>query len=275
MIDPDLPVQYVPMNESREWNLSDILEVPSGREAWIFDEQTVTGRAGQHATSSYVDRDTIRFQGAQDYRGPAAINFTVTDGASVDDPKGNVAHPAAEHRGRRSRLPGHAARVHDSDRPGGGRRDRDPRPAASRPRIRTRRSCRRSATPTCRDPAPALTASLNGSQLSLTTPRTTPKGSTFTVPVTLRWDKFTVQGTINVLVVGSTRPPAVAVERHPTRPSAATGRSQPVRSPTTRTPTRARVSRCASSSAEVQNTGEPAGLTFTADSVQASPLIHR
>src|SRR5690606_13770498 len=55
------------------------------------------------------------------------------------------------------------------------------------------------------------TATLNGSQLSLTVPRNTPKGSTYTVGVTLRWDSFTVQGVVNVTVVGSTRPLPVAI----------------------------------------------------------------
>ena len=57
----------------------------------------------------------------------------------------------------------------------------------------------------------ALTASVNGSELSLSVPRNTPKGTTYTVAVTLRWDKFSVPATVNVTVVGSTRPPPVAV----------------------------------------------------------------
>jgi hypothetical protein len=56
-----------------------------------------------------------------------------------------------------------------------------------------------------------LGASLNGSQLSLTVPRNTPKGTEYTVDVTLRWDSFTVEGRVNVIVVGSTRPLPVAV----------------------------------------------------------------
>src|SRR5690606_11852999 len=55
-----------------------------------------------------------------------------------------------------------------------------------------------------------LTGAIDGSQLTISTPRNTPKGTTFTLGVTLRWDKFTVPGTINVTVVGSTRPPALA-----------------------------------------------------------------
>src|SRR5690606_38452959 len=56
-----------------------------------------------------------------------------------------------------------------------------------------------------------LTANLSGSQLSLSVPRNTPKGTTFTVSLNVRWDKFTVPATVNVTVVGSTRPLPVAV----------------------------------------------------------------
>src|SRR5690606_34391332 len=56
-----------------------------------------------------------------------------------------------------------------------------------------------------------LQANLSGSELAMTIPRNTPKGTTMTLGVTLRWDDFEVPGTINVTVVGSKRPPAVAV----------------------------------------------------------------
>src|SRR5690606_31231930 len=75
-IDPNLPVQYVSMNETREWNLSDIVKVPSGRDAWIVDPDSVTG-VQSNGQKIYVDKDTLRFTPVTDYRGPAAINFTV------------------------------------------------------------------------------------------------------------------------------------------------------------------------------------------------------
>src|SRR5690606_8419808 len=89
LIDPALPTQYVPMNERREWKLADIVTVPSGRDPWIPDADSV--RAMQSDGSPlFVDEGTIAFRGARDYRGPASITFTVTDGASADDPKGNT-----------------------------------------------------------------------------------------------------------------------------------------------------------------------------------------
>lgn len=209
-IDPDLPVQYVGMNETREWNLEDILDVPSGRDAHIYDKSTVSG-VQSNGESNYVDEDTITFTPPADYRGPAGINFTVSDGDSKNDPKGNEASLT---------LP---IIVGDPE-------FRDTPPEFTTPNVQV--EVGETATVDLRQstghPNPqilqqvsysdiqpssgTLSASLNGSQLSLSVPRNTPKGTTFTANVTLRWDKFTVPGVINVTVVGSTRPLPVAVE---------------------------------------------------------------
>ena len=86
-LDPDLPDQIVDMNGTIEWDLANILVVPSGRKAIITEESSV------HATNSngeslYVDNDTLRFTPGTDYRGIASITFTVTDGANKDDVNG-------------------------------------------------------------------------------------------------------------------------------------------------------------------------------------------
>jgi len=208
-IDPDLPPQYVSMNESREWNLADILDIPSGRDGHIYDKSSVSN-VQSNGVSSYVDEDTVVFQGAQDYRGPASVTFTVSDGDSKNDPKGNVATLT---------LP---IIVGDPD-------FKDTPPEFTTPNVQVEvgetttidlRGSTGHPNPqilqevTYSDIAPsnaALSAQLNGSQLALSVPRDTPKGTTYTVGVTLRWDKFTVPGTINVTVVGSTRPLPVAV----------------------------------------------------------------
>jgi hypothetical protein len=208
-IDPDLPVQYVSMNETREWNLPDILEVPSGRDAHIYDKSSVSN-VRSNGSSSYVDEDTITFTGAQDYRGPASITFTVSDGDSKNDPKGNV---------KTLTLP---IIVGDPE-------FRDTPPEFTTPTVQVEvgetvtvdlRQSTGHPNPqilqqvTYSDTQPSsgeLSTQLSGSQLTLSVPRDTRKGTTYTVGVTLRWDKFTVPGTINVTVVGSTRPLAVAV----------------------------------------------------------------
>jgi len=86
-LDPDLPPQTVDMNGTIEWELADIIIVPSGRTASITEESSVTA-TNSNGASVYVDKDTLRFTPAKDYRGTASISFTVTDGANKDDVNG-------------------------------------------------------------------------------------------------------------------------------------------------------------------------------------------
>ncbi|QDZ14130.1 Ig-like domain-containing protein [Humibacter ginsenosidimutans] len=73
-----VPQQIVSMNGTKSWKLSDIISVPSGRPAKI------TGASGVSVTHStvggYVDGQTLQFTAEKDYRGPAAITFKVNDG---------------------------------------------------------------------------------------------------------------------------------------------------------------------------------------------------
>ena len=86
-LDPDLPAQVVDMNGEIEWELADILIVPSGRTAIITEESSVIA-TNSNGESVYLDKDTLRFSPGQDYRGTALITFTVTDGANKDDVNG-------------------------------------------------------------------------------------------------------------------------------------------------------------------------------------------
>ena len=86
-LDPDLPDQIVDMNGTIEWDLADILIVPSGRDASITEESSVSA-TNSNGESLYVDKDTLRFAPGADYRGIASITFTVTDGANKDDING-------------------------------------------------------------------------------------------------------------------------------------------------------------------------------------------
>ncbi|AYF98513.1 Ig-like domain-containing protein [Protaetiibacter intestinalis] len=267
-IDPNLPTQYVSMNEAREWKLSDILEVPSGREAWIPDASTVSSIQSD-GTSNYVDKGTIRFQGGLDYRGPASISFTVTDGASKDDPKGNtipltmtiiVGDPEFRDTPPTWTPPNIQLEVGETS-------TFDLRTATGHPNEQIRQEVTYSDL---QGIGGRITGSLDGSTLTVSTPRNTPKGTTFELDVTLRWDKFVVPGRITVTVVGSTRAPAVAVaDDYETQ----RGDGAVVASPLVNdsNPYGDSGEPLTIVGAEVQNSGEPAVVTFTDDTVRITP----
>jgi hypothetical protein len=207
-IDPALPTQYVPMNERREWDLADIVIVPSGREAWMPDAASV--RAVQSDGSpAFVDRDTIAFQGARDYRGPASITFLVTDGASADDPQGNtvtltlpivVGDP--EFRDTPPEFTPPLVRLE-----AGEAQTVDLRASTAHPNAQILREVTYSGLTGA---ASGISAELSGSTLTIESPRDTPKGTSVEFGVTLRWGEFTVPGVVRVVVVGSSRPLPVA-----------------------------------------------------------------
>ncbi|MGV8882469.1 MAG: Ig-like domain-containing protein [Rhodoglobus sp.] len=268
LIDPNLPIQYVSMNETRQWTLPDIVDVPSGRDPHIYNEETVTG-VQSNGAPILVDANTLEFTPPTNYRGPAAINFTVSDGDSKDDPKANTANlrlnivvgdPEFRDTPPEFTTPNTQVEVGETT-------TIDLRQSTGHPNPQILQQVTYSDITGAGD---TLQASLNGSTLTLSTPRNTPKGTTFTLGVTLRWDKFTVPGTINVTVVGSTRPKPVAVT-DPLETQRGDGAvtvnplvndSNPYQ--TTGEPLKI-------VAAVVENTGEPAGVTFTEDSVRISP----
>jgi len=80
----------VDMNRTTTWDLSQILDVPSGRPVIIIDETTAVALRS-NGDPVVIDEDTIGYTPEEDYRGSSAVTFTVTDGESADDPDGNVA----------------------------------------------------------------------------------------------------------------------------------------------------------------------------------------
>lgn len=272
-IDPNLPVQYVGMNETREWNLDEIVKVPSGRDAWIYDETTVSG-VQSNGEKILVDKDTLRFTPVKDYRGPAAINFTVTDGTSKNDPKGIkksltltivVGDPEFRDTPPEFTTP-------NTDIEVGEQRVIDLRASTGHPNPKILQEVTYSNIEGARN---GLQPSLNGSELTMSIPRNTPKGTTITLGVTLRWDTFEVPGTINVTVVGSTKPLAVAVtdEYEMKRGGGDTGSGSITISPLANdsNPFQTTGEKLTIVGTAVQNTGEPATVTFTGDRVTIRP----
>jgi large repetitive protein len=93
-VKPQIPAPYlaelapivVPMNGSIEWNVADIVVVPSGNPALILSASAPNARE-----ASYVDGTTLQYKPAQDYRGQTAVTFEVTDGKNAEDPEGRKA----------------------------------------------------------------------------------------------------------------------------------------------------------------------------------------
>ena len=267
-INPNLPVQYVSMNESREWNLEDILVVPSGRDGHIYDKSSVSN-VRSNGDSSYVDEDTISFTGAKDYRGPASITFTVSDGDSKNDPKANV---------KTLTLPIIVGDPEFRDTPpefttptvlleGGETVTVDLRQSTGHPNPQILQEV------TYSDISPSsgeLSTQLSGSNLTMSVPVDTPKGTTYTVGVTLRWDKFTVPGTINVTIVGSTRPLPVAVsDVYETKRPVGTATVNPLANDSNPYQTTGKPLKIVA--AKITNSGNVGSVTFTDSEIRITP----
>jgi hypothetical protein len=269
-IDPNLPVQYVNMNETKSWDLADILDVPSGRDAWIPDEKSVSAIQSD-GTPNFVDKDTITFTPPLDYRGPAAVSFTAFDGASKNDPAGvsaplrlNIVVGDPEFRDEPPvfTTPNTQVEVGETTTV-------DLRASTSHNNPQILQEVTYSDLSVNTD---AIQASLNGSQLTFTAPRNAKKGQTYSYGVTLRWDKFTVPGKINVTVVGSSRPLAVAVtDSLEMRRGSGNGSItlQPLVNDSN--PYQTTGEKLTIVNAVVQNTGEPATIRQTAEAITITP----
>jgi hypothetical protein len=269
-IDPNLPVQYVSMNETRTWDLKDILDVPSGRDAWIPDQNSVTA-VQSDGTPNYVDKDTLTFTPPKDYRGPAAINFTAFDGASKNDPAGvsaplrlNIVVGDPEFRDEPPVFTTPNTQVEVGEKTA---IDLRASTSHNNPQI-LQEVTYSDITPS----VAGLQTSLSGSQLTLGAPRNAKKGTSYTLDVTLRWDKFTVLGKINVTVVGSSRPLAVAVSDTLEMKRNANGGAITVNAlANDSNPYQTTGEPLVITDAVVQNTGEPATITKTKDTITIRP----
>ena len=207
----DLGPQVVDMNGSREWNLADILVVPSGRPAILVDPASVTMTHGDGSPGA-VDGDTLRFSAADDFRGTASISFRVTDGTSGDDPEGRKALltmavivgdpeftdvPPAFTGQSVTIEAGEAAKVVDL------------RAATTHPNPRVSGEFRYEGLS---GQGGGIEAAISGGDLTVSAPFGVQPGTAATLRFTVRYRDYSVPGTVQVAVVTSTRPLVQAVE---------------------------------------------------------------
>jgi large repetitive protein len=209
--DLELPVK-LDRDARGEWDLDDLLTVPSGRPAILTSADNVFATRS-NGESSYLDDDTLQFTPEEGYLGVATIRFEVTDGDSGDDEQGNRTYLTLK------------IQVGDPD-------GLDVAPTFTPPSLgveidgQTTFDLRTATAHSNPDVIAAtsfsnlsvdnaqLTVSLNGSELTVAAPPSMKPGTTATVSFELRYDRFTIPGTASIAVVSSTKPLAQAVEDH-------------------------------------------------------------
>ncbi|MES1169217.1 MAG: cadherin-like domain-containing protein, partial [Leifsonia sp.] len=193
--------QTVPMNTAKTWKLADIVTVPSKKPAVLNTPIDVTAT---HGTASAVGADAITFTPESGYRGSASITFDVTDGSHhalltmtllVGDPEFTDVPP---------QFVTQRVMVEAGEDP----KQIDLRASTTDPNPALNAQFRYDSLSGQTD---AIAAGISGSTLSVSSPFGTQPGAKAALHFTIRFQGFSVPGTVNVTVVSSTRPLAQAV----------------------------------------------------------------
>jgi hypothetical protein len=210
-LDPKFTNQVVPMNGTKEWKLSNIVIVPSGRPAILTGRTTTTSLNG-NGSAVYIDNHTIRFEPRKNFRGTGAVTFQVTDGKSKDDPNGNVAtltFPVTIGDRNFTDTPptfSSQTRQIESD---GSSTTIDLRAATSHPNpALIQQFTYTGLHGGTRD----IHGTISGGNLVVSSPLGVLPGAKATFGFTINYKSFRVPGTVTVTTVTSTRPPIGPVE---------------------------------------------------------------
>lgn len=207
-----LPQQIVQADGSKSWKLSDVLTVPSGRGVKL------TGASGVSATNSsgaspYGDEQTLTFTAAKGYRGPASITFAVDDGREAGQSSDRVTTlvlPITVGQPDQSDVPPTFTSPSEKIEPGEAPLSVDLRASSFHPNPDILNKLTYSGGTSSN---PAIQSSLSGSTLTVSAPLGVQAGETATIALTISSGTHTIQGTVNVQVVSSSRP--VATQKNP------------------------------------------------------------
>jgi hypothetical protein len=211
-LNPKALPQYVDMNGTKEWKLSQLLVVPSKRPAILIDPGDITAPNSDGSPIAVGD-DAIRFTPREGFRGQTTISFRVIDGSSADDPNGHsalISFPITvgdpDELDEPPTFAGLDLRVQPGEQP----QTRDLRDATEHPsaKIDTSQFSYSGLTGATDE----IRANLDGSRLAVSAPLGTQPGVQATLHVTIHYRSFTVPATIHVTVVSSDRPRTQANE---------------------------------------------------------------
>jgi hypothetical protein len=204
----DLGQQVVSMNGTRSWKLADIVVVPSGKPAILTDASEVSAT---HGAATAPDGKTISFTAEPGYRGAASITFRVTDSTSKDDPNGHTAlltMPLIVGDPGFTDVAPQFVTQNVTVEAGEDPKSIDLRQSTSHPQPALVAQFRYDTLSGATSDIPAT---LNGSQLQVSSPFGTQPGTKSTLRFRINFQDFDVPGIVNVTVVSSSRPLAQAV----------------------------------------------------------------
>lgn len=204
--------ELVTMNGTIKFVLKDIIDVPSGRSF------AMTGAAGTAATngngsSSFVNAQQLTFTPTKDYRGPAAITFTVNDGkdpGTTADRITLLTLPITVGSSDQSDVPPTFTPPTVQIVAGEGAQTIDLRSSTYHPNPAILSQVGYSGFSVTNS---AIVHSESGSNLTLSTPFGTQPGVTATVNFTVSYKQFSISGSVNVQVVKSKQP--LAQQKNP------------------------------------------------------------
>ncbi|HEY9026817.1 MAG TPA: Ig-like domain-containing protein, partial [Burkholderiaceae bacterium] len=211
-LNPKVLPQYVDMNTTKQWTLSQLLIVPSKKKAILIDTGDIQAPNSDGSPIAVGD-DTIRFTPRTGFRGQTTISFRVTDGTSADDPNGHqnlISFPITVGDPDQLDEPPTFAGLNLQVQPGEAPQAHDLRDATEQPSAKVDKS--QFSYSGLTGQTDAVTATLNGSQLSVAAPQGTQPGAKATLHVTIHYRSFAVPATIHVTVVSSQRPRTQANE---------------------------------------------------------------
>ena len=207
----DLGDVVVPMNGSVEWDVSDLVEVPSGKPASILAASAVRAQS-----APLVDPETLQFVPQRDFRGDASVSFEVTDGSGPDDPLGRRAiltiPITVGDAGFRDTAPTFTPRS-ETIEAGESPLEIDLRASSDHPNPDIVDSLEFTRLAGATDEVSADL--VDGSVLRVSAPIGVQPGTTVRLTFDVGFDEFRVPGYVDIRVVSSTRPKPTAVDDGP------------------------------------------------------------
>jgi hypothetical protein len=194
----------IKMNGTQQYDLSKIIDVPSGRPAKIVDAPD-TSATNSNGRLPYVSPQELAFTPAKDYRGPAAITFKVDDGkdpGTTADRVTLLTLPLTIGSADQSDVSPTFTPPNETVQPGEDPITVDLRDSTYQPNPAILSAVTYSNFSSSN---PNIKYTISGSSLSLSTGVDVRSGTTGVISFTVNSGAFHISGTVNVTVVSSSR----------------------------------------------------------------------